>query len=134
LSRSPIDKMIADKTVRTNTFISTFAPEARVNMFSMIQNDVKLIHTPKRVRRSWEVYNLTKDPSEKKNLLKYDSALFEDTRLNEMRGTLEEFRKASEKEQGNRKRLELDPEQLEMLESLGYVQGGQTEPNDDQKK
>ena len=134
VSRSPIDRMMADKTVRTTTFISTFAPEARLNAFSMIQGDMKLIHTPKRVRRPWEVYNLAKDPLEKKNLLRYDSALFEDPHLNEMRGALEEFRKAAEKEQGNRKRLELDPEQLEMLESLGYVQGSQTDSTDDQRK
>lgn len=125
LSRSPIDWMISDKTVRSGTFISTFAPEARLNAFSIVDGRLKLIHTPKKARRPWEVYDLAKDPLERKNLARYDSTLFKDPEVNRMRGVLEEFRKAAEKEYGQRKNPELDPEQIEMLESLGYVQGDQ---------
>ena len=123
LSWSPIDQLTADKTTRTKTFISTFAPEARLNTFSIVEGNLKLIHTPKRERRPWEMYDLVKDPREKKNLARQKSGLFQEANVNEMRGALEEFRKASEKAHSQRKQQELDPDQIEMLESLGYVQG-----------
>jgi arylsulfatase A-like enzyme len=123
ISWSPIDRMIADKTIRKQSLISTFAPEARANTFAIVKGNFKLIHSPKRERRLWELYDLARDPREKRNLSRRDAGLFQSTQVNEMRGALEEFRKGAEKAHSDRKKPELDPEQMEMLESLGYVQG-----------
>jgi arylsulfatase A-like enzyme len=125
LSWSPIDRISSDKTVRTTAFLSTFAPEARLNGFSIIQDDLKLIQTPKRARRQLEIFNLHKDPLERRNLSRYEATLIQSPQVNAMRGRLEEYRKAAEKEHGHRKNQEPNAEEKEMLESLGYVQGDQ---------
>lgn len=123
LTWSPIDRFRTKPVNRVRTFGSTYAPEAGVNTFSMIEQDLKFIHAPKKQKSPWEIYNLKDDPKEQKNLVVLDPRFFYSNACRKLRKRLEEFRQDAEASHARRKNPVLDPEQQKMLRALGYVAG-----------
>lgn len=123
ISWSPVDWLFSKKVERARTFTATYAPEARVNSFAMVDTQMKLIHTPKKEKRQWEAYDLLKDAKERKNLAIFDPGRFGSPQVSTMRGILEDFRKDAEEAHGHRKNPRLDEESERMMRGLGYVTG-----------
>lgn len=123
LSRSPVDWWFSKRPERARTFTATYAPEAKVNSFSMVDGWTKLIHTPNKEKRQWEMYDLNSDSKERKNLALTDPARFDSPTTSLLRGFLEEFRRDAEEAHSHRKNPNLDEEQRGMLRGLGYVSG-----------
>lgn len=123
VSWSPVDWLFSKKVERSRTFTATYAPEAHVNSFSMVDSRMKLIHTPKKEKRQWEAYDLIKDARERKNLAIIDPLRFASPTVSTMRGILEDFRKDAEEAHSRRKNPRLDEESERMMRTLGYVTG-----------
>jgi arylsulfatase A-like enzyme len=66
-----------------------------------------------------ELYDLSKDPGEKTNLISADPA-----RAESLRNALAEIRKAITRTPGGETELKLDRQSIERLEKLGYLAGG----------
>ena len=124
LSRSPIDWAITSKIKRQWTFSCTFRPEASHNAFSVTNGEIKVIHTPTKSRAQWEAYDLVNDPQEKKNLARVDRERFQN--LATLRGLLEAHRREAEAAHANREAPTLSEEEEEMMRTLGYVAGEET--------
>jgi len=118
---SPLDRLFAHPVQRSQTFISTFAPEARVTSFAVTDLKNKVMHTPNRQFWKWEAYDLVGDPLERKNLAKWEPDVFE--KLTTLRGLLEQHRKDAELWESEHKHPTLTEEQKEILRSLNYVTG-----------
>lgn len=128
LSWSPVDWLFSKKVERPRTFTATYAPEAKVNSYAMVNGQLKLIHTPKKEKRQWEAYDLVQDARERKNLAIFDPTRFSSPELSSLRGILEDFRREAEEAHSRRKNPELDEEQQRMLRDLGYIAGDDDEP------
>jgi arylsulfatase A-like enzyme len=123
ISWSPIDWISSAEVKRPATFSATYAPEARVNSFAMVYENMKLIHTPNKSKWQWEAYDLKQDPGERKNLAAKDVDRFNSKEVSLLRGLLEDFRREAEAAHGRRTNPTLDPEQRKMLHDLGYIGG-----------
>ena len=71
-----------------------------------------------------ELYDLSKDPGEKTNLISTDPA-----RAESLRNALAGIRKAITRPSGEETELKLDPQSIERLERLGYLAGGRLTPD-----
>ena len=127
LSRSPIDWILSDKSRRAYTAASTFRPEATHNAFAVTDGDVKVIHTPTKSQGSWEAYDLRTDPIEKKNLVRVAPEQFK--ALSSFRARVEAYRKEAEAAHAGREAPSLSEEEEEMLRTLGYVAGDESNGN-----
>jgi arylsulfatase A-like enzyme len=123
VSWSPIDWLTSKPVPRSSTFTATYAPEARVNSFSMVYENMKLIHTPNKSKWQWEVYDLKADPYERKNLAAKDPDRFNSPEISKLRGILEDYRREAESAHGKRVNPKLSEEEQRMLGTLGYTQG-----------
>jgi arylsulfatase A-like enzyme len=123
VSWSPIDWLTSKAVPRSNTFTATYAPEARVNSFSMVYENMKLIHTPNKSKWQWEAYDLKADPNERKNLAAKDADRFNSPEISKLRGILEEYRRDAEAAHKRRKAPEMNEETIEILKSLNYTTG-----------
>ncbi len=121
VSWSPIDWLTSDRVGRLYTVTATYAPEARVNSFAMVHEDMKLIHTPNKSKRQWEAYDLKQDPGERKNLASKDPSRFSSPEISRLRGRLEDYRREAEAAHSKRINPKLDIEDQEMLRALGYA-------------
>lgn len=81
---------------------------------SLIHNQWKLIHD--RDTDAWELYNLIRDPSEHQNLIESTSP----QELENMREGIKRVEKARV-ETSPHEEMELDPEEVKRLRSLGYM-------------
>ncbi len=127
LSRSPIDWVISGKPNRQWTFASTYRPEATHNAFSVTNGDIKVIHTPTKSHSQWEAYDLIQDPVEKKNLVRTDPKRYKSFSM--LRALVEAHRREAEAAHSNREAPSLSEEEEEMLRTLGYVAGEETNGN-----
>jgi arylsulfatase A-like enzyme len=123
VSWSPIDWLTSKPVPRIQTFTATYAPEARVNSFSMVYENMKLIHTPNKSKWQWEAYDLKADPNERKNLAAKDRDRFNSPEISKLRQILEDYRRDAEAAHGKRVNPKLSEEEQRMLGTLGYTQG-----------
>lgn len=121
VSRSPVDWLLSPRLNRTRTYAATYAPEARVNSFGMIDGNIKLIDSPNREKWKWEAYDLAKDPGERKNLVSVDPDRFNGAEVAALRRDLEVFRTKAEAAHSQWRSPNLTDEQREMLRGLGYL-------------
>ncbi len=128
ISWSPIDWLTSREINRPRTYTATYAPEARVNSFSMVEGNMKLIHTPNKSKWQWEAYDLKQDATERNNLAAKDVKRFTSTEICRLRRTLEDFRHDAEAAHGKRANPKLDTEQQKMLRDLGYIGGYENAP------
>ena len=128
LSRSPIDWALSKDVQRERIFSYTFAPEAKVNSFSVTDLKTKVIHTPDKRVWQWEAYDLKDDPLEKKNLAKFEPDRFE--KMTTLRNLLEAWRTEAEAAHSKMQNPILDERQKEMLRNLGYVSGSENRDKD----
>lgn len=127
VSWSPVDYLLSRTPERPRTFTATYAPEAKVNSYAMLNGNMKLIHTPMKEKRQWEAYDLDQDGRERKNLATTDPSRFASPELSSLRGILEDFRREAEEAHSRRKNPELDEDQQKMLRDLGYLTGDDEE-------
>lgn len=132
ISWSPIDWLTSRSVPRSQTFSATYAPEARVNSFSMVSENLKLIHTPNKSKWQWEAYDLKADPGERKNLAAKDPDRFNSPEISKLRAILEDFRRDAEASHIKRVNPKLDTQEQEMLRALGYAnqEESQTQKNE----
>jgi arylsulfatase A-like enzyme len=123
ISWSPIDWLTSKPVPRSQTFTATYAPEARVNSFSMVSENMKLIHTPNKSKWQWEAYDLKVDPGERRNLAAKDPTRFNSPEISKLRAILEDYRRDAEAAHGRRVNPKLSEEEQRMLGTLGYTQG-----------
>ncbi|MCI0614458.1 sulfatase-like hydrolase/transferase, partial [bacterium] len=121
ISWSPIDWFTSKRVPRSQTFTATYAPEARVNSFSMVYENMKLIRTPNKSRWQWEAYDLKADPGERRNLAAREPDRFNSPEILNLRKILEDYRRDAEAAHGKRVNPKLDTEQRDMLKALGYA-------------
>jgi arylsulfatase A-like enzyme len=134
VSWSPIDWLTSKPVPRSNTFTATYAPEARVNSFSMVYENMKLIHTPNKSKWQWEAYDLKTDPNERKNLAAKDPDRFNSPEIKNLRRILEDYRRDAEAAHGKRVNPKLDTQEQEMLKSLGYANQEETQTQKKEQK
>lgn len=134
VSWSPIDWLTSKPVPRVNTFTATYAPEARVNSFSMVYENMKLIHTPNKSKWQWEAYDLKADPNERKNLAAKDPDRFNSPEISKLREILEDYRRDAEAAHGKRVNPKLDTQEQEMLKSLGYANQEETQTQKKEQK
>jgi arylsulfatase A-like enzyme len=134
VSWSPIDWLTSKPVPRVNTFTATYAPEARVNSFSMVYENMKLIHTPNKSKWQWEAYDLKTDPNERKNLAAKDPDRFNSPEIKNLRRILEDYRRDAEAAHGKRVNPKLDTQEQEMLKSLGYANQEETQTQKKEQK
>src|SRR5262245_26069977 len=134
ISWSPIDWLTSKPVPRTATFTATYAPEARVNSFSMVYENMKLIHTPNKSKWQWEAYDLKADPFERKNLAAKDPDRFNSPEISKLRGILEDYRRDAESAHSKRVNPKLDTQEQEMLKSLGYANQEDTQTQKKEQK
>lgn len=120
---SPVDRLFARPVERHTTFSSTFAPEARIDSYSVVDLQTKVVHTPGRAKWDWEAYDLVKDPLEKTNLARFDPKAF--AALDNLKGLLNEHVHEAEDAHSKRQERHLTEEEKGMLKALGYVAGEQ---------
>jgi arylsulfatase A-like enzyme len=123
ISWSPIDWITSNEVTRPRTFTATYAPEARVNSFAMLDGQMKLIHTPNKSKWQWEAYDLKQDTSERKNLAAKDVERFNNAEVLRLRRMLEEFRTDAEAAHSKRINPKISREDNEMFKGLGYIGG-----------
>jgi arylsulfatase A-like enzyme len=121
VSWSPIDWLTSKPVPRSQTFTATYAPEARVNSFSMVYENMKLIRTPNKSKWQWEAYDLKADPGERRNLAAREPDRFNNPEISRLRAILEDYRRDAEAAHGKRVNPNLDTEQRDMLKALGYA-------------
>jgi arylsulfatase A-like enzyme len=124
LSRSPIDWLLTSPVKRKWTYSCTYRPEATHNSFSITNGKIKVIHTPTKSKWPWEAYDLVNDPLEKRNLAHADPERFR--QMTAIRGLLEAHRHEAEASHSRRKNPDLSDDEEEMLRTLGYVSGDDT--------
>ncbi|HSP06088.1 MAG TPA: sulfatase [Acidobacteriota bacterium] len=119
---SPIDRLFSKNTSLPRTFSCTYAPQAFVNSFSMVEGRTKLINSPDRTGRQWEMYDLAQDPGETHNLANPDRLNTAEIRT--LRAILEDHRNRAEAVHKEYQGPVLNEEDRDMLRALHYVQGG----------
>ncbi len=134
ISWSPIDWLTSKPVPRSQTFSATYAPEARVNSFSMVSDNLKLIHTPNKSKWQWEAYDLKADPGERKNLAARNPDRFNSPEISKLRAILEDYRREAEAAHGKRVNPKLDIQEQEMLKSLGYANQEETQTQKNEQK
>ena len=127
VSRSPIDWFLSHRFNRHWTYAATYRPEAAHNAFSITNGKIKVIHTPGKSTWEWEAYDLEKDPNEKRNLAKTNLHRFQT--LSTIRGLLESHRREAEARHSRRESPTLSQDEEEMLRTLGYVAGEESNGN-----
>jgi arylsulfatase A-like enzyme len=134
ISWSPIDWLTSKPIPRSQSFTATYAPEARVNSFSMVTENLKLIHTPNKTKWQWEAYDLKKDPNERKNLAAKDPDRFNSPEISKLRAILEDYRRDAEAAHSRRVNPKLNSEEQDMLKSLGYANQEETQTQKKEQK
>jgi len=124
LSRSPLDWILSSPVKRQWTYSCTYRPEATHNSFSITNGKIKVIHTPTKSLWPWEAYDLVNDPLERKNLARAEPKRFR--QMTTLRGLLEAHRHEAEASHIKRENPSLSDDEQEMLRTLGYVGGDDT--------
>ena len=109
-------KSLLKKIQNKRLILETYEPEARKSGFSIIEWPHQIIYYPKRFKNQLELYNLKNDRYGIRNILQTPAALKVKIRLfnaiKKVAGLLLKMKTGS---------MELSPEALEILESLGYI-------------
>ena len=129
LSRSPIDWVMTSPLKRQWTYACTYRPEATHNAFSISNSKIKVIHTPTKSVWQWEAYDLVNDPMEKRNIARTDPERFQ--KMTTLRGLLEAHRHEAEASHLRRTNPTLTNDEEEMLRTLGYVSGDDSNKSGD---
>jgi membrane-anchored protein YejM (alkaline phosphatase superfamily) len=123
ISFAPLDRLFTRKTDRARTFSSTYTPQAKINSFSVIEQNMKLMHFYQGRNQLWKFYDLIQDPREMQDLVKSNSDRFNSIPVQRIRKLLEDHRNQVEGLHNKHHAPILNEEESEMLKSLGYVQG-----------
>jgi hypothetical protein len=123
LSFAPLDRLFAKKTERTRTFSSTYAPQAKMNSFSVIEQNMKMIHFSEGQTQQWKFFDVSKDPGEMHDLVRSDGSRLNSMNAQGLQKLLQDHRTYAEAIHNQHRPPDLNEEQNEMLKSLGYVQG-----------
>jgi arylsulfatase A-like enzyme len=122
LTWSPIDFLLASGTKRPRTFFYTYAPQGKSNSFSVLEGNLKLIQTRSESDGwTWEMYDLSRDPLERNNLMETDRERSQDSSVSSLRALLLEQSKEAEEAHAGHQNPELHEDQKRMLRDLGYI-------------
>jgi arylsulfatase A-like enzyme len=118
---SPFEWLFSEKANRSYTFVSTYAPQGRWNSFAVVHEDLKLIQTRKQAGWKWEAYNLSHDPTERRNLVVDDPVQFQSENISFLRRILEEHSQEAERAHARRSNQDISEDDKNMLRDLGYI-------------
>lgn len=121
ISRSPIDRLFADKVERPYVYTETYTPEAPNNSFSLVGGNMSFIFTSP---QKWELFDTSRDPNEKKNIARLDPSRFQSEPIARFRRKLEEYSRNCEELHSRRKQPQLDEQQKDMLIAMEYLNQG----------
>ena len=119
--RTLMEFILKNRSDPRTLYCETFRDEARVDRVGIREEDRLLIYNPELERlRTYEYYDLKNDPLQWRNLVLTKPG----NGFNEMTSRAEALWKSMEL---SREFVDIDDEQLEMLQDLGYIQGGAEE-------
>lgn len=98
---------------KTLLFLETYSPEAFEDRFGMLSGPWHLIFTPSQDR--FQLYQIGKNPLETQNVYE----MFKEEPA--VQQLIEDLIEKAGNIQRSKKKIELDPESLKMLKSLGYI-------------
>lgn len=113
------DRFLHRNKRRPLSFAST--PSLSGRTFAVQNGKFKMIKTFGQKKKQYSAYDLSVDPMERNNLLKTNPKAIRQHPFLEWKELLVHYARMSESARMNRPKKELDAEDLEMLEALGYI-------------